>query len=288
MKLNLDTNPKTMSLERKIIYISILVICVLAILIGAYIQVFKTKKNDTKDNDKYVELSNEQYTKLEEDFSKIFNNKIVNNSKFDISKLNKIDKDKEVVDIEYVNVSSSEDDYNLNVTIPFINIKDSTTIQKYNAEIKSIFKQKALDIINNENKNTVYTVEYVTYINNNVLSLAIKSTLKEGNNAQRVIIKTYNYNLEKNKMASLDNLLEEKGISSTYAESKVREKIKIVQERIEGLQKLGYNLFERDYKSALYKMQNTKEFFLGENGCLYIIYAYGNENYTDELDLVIM
>ena len=50
---------------------------------------------------------------------------------------------------------------------------------------------------------------------------------------------------------------------------------------------MGYNIFDRDYKSALYKMQNTTGFFLGEQGYLYLIYAYGNQNFTSEMDLIV-
>ena len=46
-------------------------------------------------------------------------------------------------------------------------------------------------------------------------------------------------------------------------------------------------LFERDYTNDIYKVENTTEFFLGKDNFLYLIYAYGNDNYTSELDLVI-
>ncbi|MCI8699886.1 MAG: hypothetical protein HFJ47_00915 [Clostridia bacterium] len=285
MNVILETNQNKISLKRKIIYIVVLTICIIAILVGAYIQVFKT--NGKVGNGKYVELTDEQNTKLENDFSEIFKNNINISSDFDLSKVEKISPNADIIANEYINTDKEVNKYNFNITVPYINIK-SPTIQKYNSEIQSIFKQKALDIIeSNYDNNTIYTVEYTAYINNNILSLVIRSTLKEDNSAQRIIVQTYNYNLEKNKVATIDNLLDIKGISSNYAESKVREKVKISQAKVEELKKLGYNIFDRDYKSAIYKMQNATEFFFGENGHLYLIYAYGNQNFTSEVDIIV-
>lgn len=284
MNVVLDKDQKNMSLKRKIIYIVVLVICIIAILVGAYIQVFKA--NNVID-DKYVELTEEQNTKLENNFANIFNNNINKNSTFDLSNVEKINQNEDIIANEYVNTDKQASKYTFNINIPYINIK-SATIQRYNNEIQSIFKQKALDIVEaDRSNNTIYTVEYTAYINNNILSLIIRSTLKEDDNAQRIIVQTYNYNLEKNKVATIDNLLEIKGISKNYAESKVREKIKASQAKVEELKKMGYNIFDRDYKSALYKMQNTTGFFLGKQGYLYLIYAYGNQNFTSEMDLIV-
>lgn len=285
MNVVLDDNEKKINLKRKIIYISVLVVCIIAILVGAYIQVFN--RNEVGNNDKYVELPDEQYKKLEDNFSQIFQNSINKNSEIDLSKIEKINNNEDIIANEYINTNNVPNKYNFNVSIPYINIK-STTTQKYNNQIQSTFKQKALDIIeNNYENNTIYTVEYTAYINENILSLVIRSTLKEDDNAQRIIIQTYNYDLEKERAATVDNLLDIKGISKSYAESKVREKIKASQEKVEELKKLGYNIFDRDYRSAVYKMQNTTEFFLGEDGHLYLIYAYGNQNFTSELDLIV-
>lgn len=286
MNVVLDDNQKKISLKRKVIYIVVLSICIIAILVGAYLQVFRS--NDVpSDSKKYVELTKEQDTQLESNFAEIFTNEINKNSDFDLSQIEKIDENEDIISKEYVNTDKIANQYSFNVTVPYININSTATI-KFNNEIKSIFKQKALDIIEaGNNNNTVYTVEYTAYINDDILSLVIRSTLKEDESAQRIIIQTYNYNLEKNRVATIDSLLERKGISNNYAESKVREKIKESQAKVEELKKLGYTIFDRDYKSALYKMQNTSGFFLGEDGYLYLVYAYGNQNFTSEMDLIV-
>ncbi len=43
----------------------------------------------------------------------------------------------------------------------------------------------------------------------------------------------------------------------------------------------------RDTSSDIYKLENTTNFILGENNYLYVIYPYGNSNYTDEMDVVV-
>lgn len=56
-------------------------------------------------------------------------------------------------------------------------------------------------------KNVIFTVEYVANVQDDILSLMIKSNLKEGSNAQRIIIQTYNYDLRNNKEISLERVL---------------------------------------------------------------------------------
>ena len=286
MNVVLDDNQKKIGLKRKVIYIVVLAICVIAILVGAYIQVFRSNNVQEDENNKYVALTEEQDIQLESKFTGIFTNEINKNSDFDLSKIEKIDEDEDIISKEYVNTDKIANQYSFNVTVPYININSTATI-KFNNEIKTMFKQKALDIIEaGNNNNTVYTVEYTAYINEDILSLVIRSTLKEDDSAQRIIIQTYNYNLGKNRVATIDSLLERKGISNNYAESKVREKIKEAQAKVEELKKLGYTIYDRDYRSALYKMQNTSCFFLGDDGYLYLVYAYGNQNFTSEMDLI--
>ena len=36
-----------------------------------------------------------------------------------------------------------------------------------------------------------------------------------------------------------------------------------------------------------FKIENATEYFLGKNGYLYVIYAYGNDDFTSELDVII-
>ena len=59
------------------------------------------------------------------------------------------------------------------------------------------------------------------------------------------------------------------------------------QKKSEDLIKLGYNVFSRDTKSDIYKIENITEYFVYNNN-IYIIFAYGNDRMTSEKDIVII
>ena len=46
-------------------------------------------------------------------------------------------------------------------------------------------------------------------------------------------------------------------------------------------------MYERDLKSDMYKIENTTNYFLTQDGYIYIIYCYGNNDYTNEMDIII-
>lgn len=286
MKVVLDSNPPKIDKKIKILYAVVIAICVISIVISVYVLLFKGNEN-TQINE-YVPVSEEEYLKKEEEFEGIFTNQTVNQINQSILITNKIKKEDGIIGTIYHSEEKENGKYSLNVTIPYINI-NTTAVKQYNSEIEQIFKQKALDIIgNSSSKDIIYTVDYIAYINeNNILSIAIRSILKEGNNAQRTIIQTYNYDFHNSKEISLQEILKIKGIDKKEVENKVINKIKKEQAKVDELKKLGYNIFERNHKNDMYKVENTTEFFLGKDNFLYLIYAYGNDNYTSELDLVI-
>lgn len=51
---------------------------------------------------------------------------------------------------------------------------------------------------------------------------------------------------------------------------------------------LGYEVYTRNVDDEMYNLENTSNFLLGEKSHLYIIYAYGNNNFTSETDLIII
>jgi hypothetical protein len=281
MNLEIPNAPK-LSNTTKIIYISIIVICVISMIAALYIQLFIEKDKDTV----YKELQAEEYENLQAGFEDIFQNTIKYANELSYS-VKKIDTDKDIVYTKYENQKEEDSKYSLNVQLPYININNNT-ITKYNKEINSIFKDKAEDVISSENSsNVIYTVNYEAYISNDILSIIIHSTLKEGTTAQRDIIKTYNYNLKENKEISINDVLKIKGISESDANSKIKEKIQEKQKQIEDLAELGYSVYNRNPDSDIYKISNVEEFYLGEDEHLYIIFAYGNDNLTNEKDVVI-
>lgn len=268
----------------KIFYIGIISVCVIAIILAIVVQIVKA--NDASAAAKLPQLTENQKNQHKDEFEKIFENKVnyLENNSYKISKLAI---DKEIVYIGYQNNDSKLNDYELKVNIPYININNDT-IEGFNTQIKDIFEKKAKSIINTQNNNVIYTVDYSAYVSNNVLSLVVRSTLKEGTNPQRDIIQTYNYDLTNQKEYTIDDMLNAKGITKKEANQKIKEEIKQQQEKSEELEKLGYTTYKRDYTSDIYNINNATEYLMGEDNALYIIYAYGNENNTNEMDVVIM
>ncbi|MBQ2836238.1 MAG: hypothetical protein IJE68_05335 [Clostridia bacterium] len=270
----------------KIFYISIIAICIISIIAALMIQIANNNEPATGETTKLPELTNDKISQYKEEFNNIFENKVnyLENNRYKISK---IKEDEEIVYIGYKNHDTKSNDYEVDVNIPYINIQNET-IKEFNEQIKEIFETKAKSVLNSQNNNIIYTVDYSAYISNNILSLVVRSTLKEGANAQRDIVQTYNYDLANKKKCTIDQMLELKGITKKEAGQKIRDEIKTVQERVEELRNLGYNIYARDYTSDIYSVNNITDYFMGKDNALYIIYAYGNENHTSEMDIVVM
>ena len=281
MNVVLPTESK-ISKTRKIIYISIGIICAIAAIVILYVQFIKGSDIELKFSSN--DMSEDEYQELKADFDSIFTNTITNG---DQTEYNKYYENKDLVFIGYQKEENKDNEYNLNVNIPYINIKNEQTIE-YNKEIITTFQKKAETILNSTNNNNViYTVEYGAYVEDGILSIVIRSNLKEGANIQRVIVQTYNYDLVNNKEVTIDEILKLKNIDKSFANNKIKNEIKESQEQVEGLKKIGYTIYERNPDNDMYKIENVIEFFVGKNKNLYIIYAYGNEEFTSEMDLVI-
>ena len=269
----------------KIFYIGILAVCAIAIIAAVITQIVKVNTS-SGDVSKLPQLTEDQKSQHKEEFYSIFENK-VNYLENNSYKINKIESNKEIVYLGYQNNDSKINDYELKVNIPYINI-NNPIIEEFNTQIKDTFEKKAKSIINTQNNNAIYTVDYTAYIANNIMSLVVRSTLKEWTNAQRDIIQTYNYDLTNQKEYTIDDMLNAKGITKKEANQKIKEEIRTQQEKSEELEKLGYTMYKRDYTSDMYSINNVTEYFMGKDNALYIIYAYGNENNTNEMDVVIM
>ena len=268
--------------KSKIVYASIIAICIISIIIVIYIQFFDGKTVTTVG---YLKGKSEiDYENLKAEFNNIYTNSLKNyNDKYD--KL-KSDTSKELVYTGYTKDVTENNSYNINVQIPYINIKNST-IDGYNEEIKNLFEKKAEDILKTKNKNTIYTVEYNACVEDGVLSIIINANLKEGSSAQRVIIKTYNYDLDTNQEINLSQLLKGESVDTSYAQSKINEEIEVEQKKAEDLKALGHSIFSRDKNDDMYKIENVEDFYF-QDGAIYVIFAYGNDKYTSEVDVAII
>ena len=238
---------------RHLIYIIIIIICLIAIGIAFYMQFFKDEKiglilGITKEEE------DKEIQKLQENFLSIFDNSIDIVSNYD-GNIQKIKDDEDIILVAN-NIQEQTENYTLDLKIPYFNI-NADNAKKHNQQIKSI------------------------------LSLAILSELKEGNNNERIIIKTYNYNLQNNEIINIGDVIKQKNIDISSANKKIKSELDSSQEQNIKLSELGYNVAVRDTSKDEYKIENVSEFFLGENGYLYIIFPYGNEEFTSEFDVII-
>lgn len=268
------------------VYVIIAIVCVISIVIAFCVQFYARidigRLFGIESENKWSKKTEEQIELLKTEFDQIFTNKIENEKGQDGKKK---EEDKPLVYTRLEGKSSKLNSYDVEVHIPYINIDHEIT-EKYNKEIED-FIEKTNSVIESQNKNTIYTVEYVANVQNDILSLMIRSNLKEGTSAQRVIIQTYNYDLRNNKEISLEEVLKIENINQSELQEKIKTDINAEQKKVEDLRNLGYNIHSRDVASDIYNIENSKEFYV-TNDTLYIIYAYGNETFTSEMDLVII
>lgn len=272
-----------MNKRRITIYIVALIICIIAIIVVIGVQILGDDViNNLFGINKLVKRTEQEEASLKANFENIFDNE------FNYDKDYQTQKIEENENIIYTSYSKEEkkDKYEINVNLPYINIKNKT-IQNFNQEISNTFEGKAEEILKSTDKNAIYTVKYKAIIENDILSLIIYSDLKQDSAAQRVIIQTFNFNLEDNKELSLEDVLKIYELNKNEVQNKIDKDIQSEQKKSEDLIELGYNVFSRDVKSEIYKVENIKEYFIYNNN-IYVIFAYGNEDITSEMDLVII
>ena len=226
----------------------------------------------------------EEYQLLASNFDDIFQNQLeAYTTNVDVKK---IDEGQDLVYTYYTKEENKENSYDLNLNIPYINIDDEV-VAAYNEEIKTTYEEKAESTLQTENENIIYSLQYEATIENDILSLIIRANLKEGTSAQRLIIQTFNYDLRNHKEVTLEEIINQKQLNVDEVQNKIEQEIDAEYQRVETLRSLGYGVFERNPEDEMYKIENSEEFFV-KNGKIYIIYAYGNENITSEMDLVII
>ncbi len=285
MKIILPKKEKT-NVKVVILYTISIITCIIAIIITGLSIYYGSDELDrlVTIGGSSSTKSDEQYQLLINNFDNIFQNKLEEYTT-DVD-IKKIDEGQEIVYTYYTKDESKKNNYDININIPYINI-DNNAIATYNEEIKKTYEEKAISTLQTENKNIIYTLQYEATIENDILSLIIKTNLKEGINAQRVIIQTFNFDLKNNKEITLEEVINLKQLNVQDVQNKIEKEITIAYKKVEDLRSLGYEIFERDPKNEKYNIENSKEFFI-KDGNIYIIYAYGNKNITSEMDLVII
>ncbi len=211
---------------------------------------------------------------------------MINLNEYDTTQVKKIIPDKEIVCTTIELKEEKEGLYNIDIKIPLINI-DGEIPAKFNETTTKYFVEKANAILSGTSINTIYNVKYTATVVNDILSIAIQSTLKEGGNAQRIILQTYNYNLKTNKEATIQEMLQLKNITPQQANEQIEKVVNDVNKQAESLSSMGYSVYIRDLTDLRYKVDNVTSFMLDSNENLYIIYPYGNEDFTSEMDIIV-
>ena len=277
--------PKEYKVRKRdiVIYTICIIICVVALTVAVTVQVLgENVTNKVFHANKLQIASEEEQVKLRTDFENMFTNEFTGQ----IENAEKKDESKNFVYTTYENQDTVQGNYTLDVHIPNFNIKDEN-LKQINNKITTEYKQKVNQILNNNGSQIIYSVEYNSYVENDILFLIIRSNLKESNNAQKQMIYTYNYDLKNKKVIDINDIIEKLEYNKNDVEKAIQNYIEIQENNSKNLKNLGYGIYVRNSKDNMYKIENTKQFFI-KNGKLYIIYPYGNTTATTEMDIVII
>ena len=102
----------------------------------------------------------------------------------------------------------------------------------------------------------------------------------------------YNQQAAKNSFMEITDDMLKKNAPKTYEQmtDKIKNEVtKVISENAkqnESLINLGYHVYERNLKDTMYEVDNIDNFYYGPDGAIYLIFAYGNNNFTSELDIV--
>lgn len=242
----------------------IIIIVAIIIIISVIVSIILLRN---KDKTEIIEEQSIDEGKMERQFDTMFNNK-----------------ENDYVKTRFNIMDEDPGKFLINAHIPEVTLENEYAKQ-INNEIQEIFINKLIEILEQSETYTIYNLDYCTEVNNDILSLAVKCVLKDGANPQRTIIKTYNYNLEKGKLIEITDLVPEE--KKEEIQSKINKRIEKEIKKEETIIEQGYNVYRRNSESEVYKLENSTEFYMTEGNIIYIIYCYGNNNYTNEMDLII-
>lgn len=282
MSINLPEKEK-ISKKRVVIYTISAIICIFAVIIAVGVEVLGDDFIDGLFGiNKIVKRTEQEEAALKANFENLFDNMGKNIENFNIQR---IDNNQELLYTSYQKQEKT-DNYEIDINIPYINI-DNSDVKNFNKNITDTYVVKAEKIMEKETENVIYTIKYKANIENNILSVIIYCDLKEGTDPQRITIDTFNYSLDKQEQIDFKQVLDIYDLSKNEVQNKIGNDIEEEQKKSEDLKKLGYNVFTRDINSKIYEVENIKEFFIYNNN-IFIIFAYGNNSVTSEMDLVII
>lgn len=254
---------------KKVLIIVLVIILLVLSLIATVLFIFNRKQ------DEIVRQEEDAIINAEENFKKLFSNLEYSKNKND------------AITLSYGMEKNEEGKYEVDANVPLVNI-DTDATKAINDEIDNIFGKKLFEVVNKNTVYTKYSVDYIAYTNNNIISLIIKATLKEGSVPQRIIVKTYNYDLVENKLVTLTEYMEKNNLDKSAIQSQIINYIREKNANTDISLAEKYNLFVRDVRSEEYLIENIENYYIGQDGKLYIVFAYGNNNETETVDVIIV
>ena len=269
--------------KKVVFFVAILLICVIALFVAIYIQFFYQYAETDPFFTGFVssEKTQEEITNMKNSFNDLFKNS------FEVEESQKNNVDSKMVKTGYQLNNSDESFYNLDVNVPVLTIK-SQAAADLNEEIKNTFYQNALGYTTQTEHHIYYTVAYQAFYKDNYLSIVVKSSFKEGDWAECVIVNAYVYDTNSNELVTINQMLEHTGVSAKKAQSAIDKEIKAAENRSKILSVEFGEMFSRNVDGDEYKVENAKNYFLTADGNLYIVYTYGENATTNEIDIIIL
>ena len=92
---------------------------------------------------------------------------------------------------------------------------------------------------------------------------------------------------DKYVLLTIEDLIKLKNETNESIQDTITKEIQTSDANAKILAKEYGALYTRNLESEIYKVKNTENFFLTQDGYVYIVYAYGNTDDTNEMDIVI-
>ena len=156
--------------SRKLMYIAIVAMCVIAVVLAIYLQSGK-QPSSNRNTTNNVKTEESQET-LKKEFDQMFNN-VVELKDYDTSNIKKLDSGKNIVYTAYSSEAKEDNKYEIDINIPVINI-DNKVAAEFNSITQELFANKTAGDIDSAKSYTIYSISYTGYDNGDVLSVIIK------------------------------------------------------------------------------------------------------------------
>ena len=197
-------------------------------------------------------------------------------------------RDKEHADELVFSVSIPKDNTTGNIVLPAINLQ-TDVVNKLNTETEKYieYKNKVSAEAKNLKQTAYYEVGYAAYVYDDILSIAIRCSYQIGSNTQVVDVCSYNYDIKNDKLVTMKDIIDRYNIDSKSINDKIAAIIERKKQSSRDVVDSGYNgLYDRDVESDKYKLENSDNFLLTDQGELFIIYSYAREKETATFDVI--